>query len=474
MRSLTGGGPEVAEQRGTILVIDDNRDLATLLSQHLSSRGFTVSTAASGAAGLALAADLEPRLILLDLRLPDMTGLDVLGRLRTLLPAVAVVIITGYPEFSSALAAIKGRVVDYLCKPFRLGALDGALTRVFGAPEAATAGALARETRVRRAELRMVGTSGASLALRVLIRQLAVTGVRAALITGESGTGKELAARLLHADGPRAGGPFIAVNCSAVSESLFESEFFGHERGAFTGAIGSRRGFVQMADGGTLFLDEVGEIPLSSQAKLLRFLDDQCVMRVGGTQPIQVNVQIVAATNRDLRAMVAQGAFRSDLFFRLNVAPVELTPLRERRHDILPLAAFWLEEANARYGKRVPGFAPEAERVLESYGWPGNVRELRNLVERLVILSLGGSIAERDLPAELFAAAAAWAVAPPGAALSPAGAAGARSQRDATPSLSEASRAHILDVLARVNGNKTQAAKMLGISRQTLRSKLTT
>ncbi len=465
----------MAEHTGTILVIDDNRDLAKLLTQHLSSRGFTVATAASGAAGLALAADLEPRLILLDLRLPDMSGLDVLGRLRVLLPAAEVVIITAFPEFSSALAAIKGRVVDYLCKPFRLGALDGALMRVFGAAEIGGTERPVREARAGRAALRMVGTSDASLALRVLIRQLAVTGVRAVLITGESGTGKELAARLLHADGQRVDGPFIAVNCSAVSETLFESEFFGHERGAFTGAVATRRGFVQMADSGTLFLDEVGEIPLSCQAKLLRFLDDQTLMRVGGGQSIQVDVQIVAATNRDLRAMVAQGAFRSDLFFRLYVAPIELTPLRERPRDILPLAAFCLDEANARYGKRVPGFTPEAERLLESSRWPGNVRELRNLVERLVILSMGAPIEARDLPAELFADAVVSALGSHVAAMSAAGgASAARSRREVTTSLSEANRAHILEVLARVNGNKTQAAKMLGISRQTLRSKLTT
>src|SRR3990172_4596532 len=442
-RFLSGGGSGVAEHTGTILVIDDNRDLAKLLTQHLSSRGFTVATAASGAAGLALAADLEPRLILLDLRLPDMSGLDVLNRLRGLLPAAEVVIITAFPEFSSALAAIKGRVVDYLCKPFRLGALDGALTRVFGAAGRGGRGRPVRGARAERAALRMVGTSDASLALRVLIRQLAVTGVRAVLITGESGTGKDLAARLLHADGQRADGPFIAVNCSAVSETLFESEFFGHERGAFTGAVATRRGFVQMADSGTLFLDEVGEIPLSCQAKLLRFLHPPTLMRVGGGQSIQVDVQIVAATNRDLRAMVAQGAFRSDLFFRLNVAPIELTPLRERPQDILPLAAFCLDEANARYGKRVPGFTPEAERLIESYRWPGNVRELRNLVERLVILSMGAPIEERDLPADLFADAVVSALGSHVAAMSAAGAAPARSRPEVTTPLPEANPAPI-------------------------------
>jgi DNA-binding NtrC family response regulator len=257
----------------------------------------------------------------------------------------------------------------------------------------------------------------------------------------------------------------VEVNCSAVSESLFESEFFGHEKGAFTGAVGARRGLAELADGGTLFLDEVADIPLSCQPKLLRFLEDQTFLRVGGGRKLKVDVRIVAATNRDLRAMVEQWTFRQDLYFRLNVVPIVIPPLRERREDIVPLAAYWLAEANARYGKGVAGFTPEAEALLESHQWPGNVRELRNLVERLVILCPGERIDHTQFPAEYSSG-------------SPSPAPMVTSMAVASPerpheTLEELERAHIRSVLAHVDGNKTKAAEILGISRQTLRTKIT-
>jgi DNA-binding NtrC family response regulator len=246
----------------------------------------------------------------------------------------------------------------------------------------------------------MIGASETSIALRAMISQLAASGIRAALITGESGTGKELAAGLLHAEGPRRDAPFIEVNCSAITETLFESELFGHERGAFTGAVGSRRGLAEMADGGTLFLDEIGDMPLSCQAKLLRFLDDQTFLRVGGTRKVRVNTQIVAATNRDLKAMVAEGTFRGDLYYRLLVAPIALTPLRARPDDILPLAGHWLRRISAQHGNRVRGFTPEAEQRLLAYAWPGNVREMRNLIERLVICAPAISSERSSFPGD--------------------------------------------------------------------------
>jgi DNA-binding NtrC family response regulator len=323
---------------------------------------------------------------------------------------------------------------------------------VFGDVQAAPAGEATAETGTGS---EMVGISPATQRVRALIRRLAESGVRTALITGESGTGKDLAARLFHAGSSRRRGPFVEVNCSAVTESLFESEFFGHERGAFTGAVSVRRGLAELADGGTLFLDEIAEIPLSSQPKLLRFLEDQSFYRIGGSRKIKVDLQIVAATNRDLRAMVEQWAFRADLYFRLNVVPVVLPPLRERVEDILPLATYWLAEANARYGKRLRGFTPEAEIALLTCPWPGNVRELRNLVERLVILGNDGDIGLAQLPAEYR----------------PAGGSADEALTRAT-SLEELERAHIQRVLTRVDGNKTKAAEILGISRQTLRTKL--
>ena len=434
-----------------ILVVDDSREFADVLARDLTRRGHVVRSAHSADAALRLAAQDPPRLVFLDLRLGDVSGLDVLDGLHAAAPAADVVIVTAHPEFSTAQAAIRGRVLDYLCKPFSFSELDPILDKVF--PEGSVS--LDPATSRPQAGVEMIGSSRATHQVRALVTRLAESGVRAALITGESGTGKDLAARLFHASGSRRAGPFIEVNCSAITESLFESEFFGHERGAFTGAVSARRGLAEMADGGTLFLDEVAEIPLPSQPKLLRFLEDQSFYRVGGNRKMKVDVRIVAATNRDLRAMVEQWTFRPDLYFRLNVVPIVLPPLRERVEDILPLAAFWLAEANTQYGRRISGLAAEAEMALLAYPWPGNVRELRNLIERLVILCPGDSIDLAQLPPEYCPA--------PGSA---------DDQLTRVTTLQELERAHIQRVLDRVDGNKTKAAEILGISRQTLRTKL--
>ncbi len=435
----------------SVLVIDDNREFCEMLCAELRRRGYAGRAAYSGAAGLACVRESPPRLVVLDLHLVDMSGMDVLTQIRRLAPSAEVVIATAFPELSSALAAIKQKAVDYLCKPFPFDELEAILRRVLPrTAEAPRAGEA-------KGSLEMVGASTATKDLESLIRRLAETGVRAALITGESGTGKDLAARLFHAHSRRRGGPFLEVNCSAIAETLFEAELFGHEKGAFTGAVGARRGLVDMADGGTLFLDEVAEIPLACQPKLLRFLEDQTFIRVGGGRKTKVDVQIIAATNRDLKTMVEQWAFRTDLYFRLNVVPIVIPPLRERREDIPPLLRFWLADANERYDKAVEGFTDEVEAILMDHAWPGNVRELRNLVERLVILAPGRRIAKAELPAEYLAA-------PPAAP-----------QGDPTPggdSLENFERAHIRKVLAGVDGNKTRAAEILGISRHTLRMKL--
>ena len=455
-----------------IAIVDDNLAFADILCEELTRRGFWARATHTGADGLALVAREAPRLVLLDLRLPDMNGLEVLVQIRRASPDAHVAIVTGFPHLSSALAAIKGQVTDYLCKPFPLSELDGVLGRVFGRP---AFGAVA-EPATAGGAIEMVGTSEASLALRAIIRRLAAGGLRAVLITGESGTGKELVAGLLHAESARRDGPFIEVNCSAISETLFESELFGHERGAFTGAVGARRGLAEVADGGTLFLDEVGELPVGSQAKLLRFLDDQTFLRVGGTRKIRVDARIVAATNRDLMTMVSTGAFRGDLYYRLNVAPIALIPLRARPDDILPLAEYWLQRTCAEHGSRLIRLTPEVEELFLAYSWPGNVRELRNVVERMVALCPGDHITAGQLPLEMMgpavdadpapSAVVAAAHRPPQRALGPA------AYGEDTPSLNELGHAHIRRVLAKVNGNKTRAAEILGISRQTLRSRL--
>jgi DNA-binding NtrC family response regulator len=438
----------------SVLVIDDNREYCEMLCSEMRRRGYAARAAYSGAAGLASAMEAPPSLVILDLNLIDMSGMDVLSQLRRIAPNAEVVIATAFPELSSALGAIKQKAIDYLCKPFSFDELDTILRRVFTrAPEPPRTAE--PKAAVRLPE--MVGASVATQELKSLLGRIAETGVRAALITGESGTGKDLAARLFHAQSRRRNGPFIEVNCSAITETLFESEMFGHEKGAFTGALSARRGLVEMADGGTLFLDEVAEIPLASQPKLLRFLEDQSFIRVGSSRKTSVDVQIIAATNRDLRAMVEQWTFRADLYFRLNVVPVVLPALRERPEDIAPLLRFWLAEANQRYGKGVEGFTEDAEAVLMRHPWPGNVRELRNLVERLVILARGRHITRADLPAEYLATPAAAATTEP----EPQG-----------ESLEHFERQHIRKVLARVDGNKTRAAEILGISRHTLRLKL--
>jgi DNA-binding NtrC family response regulator len=463
----------------TTVIIDDNRELAQILAAELVRRGHTVHCAHSGQDGLALLERTATDLIFLDLRLPDMDGTEVLEPARSLRPEAEVVIMTAYPHLSSALAAIRGRVVDYLCKPFTFDELTPVLQRALLNRSRHLHLVRAKEQGSTPRDIEMIGVSEPSRALRSMISQLAASGVRAALVTGESGTGKELAAGLLHLEGPRRDGPFVEVNCSAITESLFESELFGHERGAFTGAIGARRGLAEMADGGTLFLDEIGEMPLACQAKLLRFLDDQTFLRVGGSKKIRVNTQIVAATNRDLKAMVAEGTFRADLYYRLLVAPVTISPLRTRPEDILPLTAHWLGRISAQRGGRVMGFTPEAEQRLLAYEWPGNVREMRNLIERLVILCPGELIGEEQLPLEFFPSAPAPS---PDASFvgqmetarsdGDAGEEPAAAAEDAPTSLDEVGHAHIRMVLQKMKGNKTKAAEALGISRQTLRSRL--
>ena len=461
----------------TTVIIDDNRELAQILSAELVRRGHTVHCAHTGQDGLALIERTTVDLIFLDLRLPDMDGTEVLEPARSLRPEAEVVIMTAYPHLSSALAAIRGRVVDYLCKPFTFDELTPVLQRALLNRSRHLQVVRDKEAGSAPRDIEMVGVSEAAKALRSLISQLAASGVRAALVTGESGTGKELAAGLLHVEGPRRNGPFIEVNCSAITEGLFESELFGHERGAITGAIGARRGLAEMADGGTLFLDEIGEMPLACQAKLLRFLDDQSFLRVGGSKKIRVNAQIVAATNRDLKAMVAEATFRGDLYYRLLVAPVAISPLRSRPEDILPVAAHWLTRISAQRGGRVKGFTTEAEQRLLAYDWPGNVREMRNLIERLVILCPGDRIGEEQLPLEFFPTAPASSpdasfVGEMETARSEGDATKAAAVEGAPTSLHEIGHAHIRMVLQKMKGNKTKAAEALGISRQTLRSRL--
>src|SRR5947208_459257 len=371
-----------------VLVVDDERNIRALVARVLGQDQVEVQGAATGKEGLQMADEVSPDLVLLDLRLPDMDGMDVLRALRTRYPEVAVIIITGFGQIQSAVEAIKVGATDYLEKPFEhVEKLKLAVGRALD------------EVRAKREIRRLhglqekqygvdqiIGDSEPTRSLRDLIRKVARSEAQTILILGDSGTGKELVARGLHYAGTRRDFPFMEVNCAAITETLFESELFGHEKGAFTDAKSAKKGLMELADRGTLFLDEVSEMPLASQAKLLRCLQERTLKRVGGTRDLKVEVRVITATNRSLEVMVKEGKFREDLFYRLNVIPLTIPPLRDRREDILPLARHFLTDANSTFHKAVKRLATETETLLLAYAWPGNVRELKNLIERLVIL----------------------------------------------------------------------------------------
>jgi DNA-binding NtrC family response regulator len=442
-----------------ILVVDDERNIRTLVSRVLAQDPIEVHGAGTGKDGLQMADEVDPDVVLLDLRLPDMDGMDVLRTLKSRYPHVAVIIITGYGQIQSAVEAIKSGAADYLEKPFEhLEKLKLAVTRALEEVRAKREvrrlhGLQEKQYRVDQ----LIGESESTRALRDLIGKLARSEAQTILVHGESGTGKELVACGLHYESARRDFPFMEVNCAAITETLFESELFGHEKGAFTDAKSAKKGLMELADRGTLLLDEVSEMSLNMQAKFLRCLQERVVRRVGGTRDIRVDVRIVAATNRPLETRVKDGHFREDLFYRLNVIPIYIPPLRERREDIMPLARHFLREVALRSHKSIQGFTPEAERMMLAYAWPGNVRELRNLIERLVILGTSEQIEPQHLPVQFSGHAD---VVPH------------RESPQEFRTLAEVERAYINQVMQRVEANKSKAAKILGISRQTLRKKL--
>jgi len=452
--------------RPLLLVVDDEPPILKVIERVATRAGYDVVSCTSGAQALRALLRRPADLAMVDLRMPDVNGLDLLRQIRALVPGCEVILMTGYAAVDSAVEAIKLGAREYLTKPFdldRLRALFGdirdELTR--------RAQVVELESQVAR-QLEFCGMIGRSPAMQEvfsLIQRLA-RHARVVLVSGETGTGKELAARAFHRVGPRANRPFVTINCSAVVDTLFESELFGHVRGAFTGAIESKPGLFEAAQGGTLFLDEIGELPLSVQAKLLRAIEHGEVQRVGSLQPRRVDVAVIAATNRDLRAEVAGGRFRGDLFYRLNVVDVTLPPLRERREDVPYLTAAFMRECAARMRKPLAGLTPAAERLLLAARWDGNVRELKNAIERACMLTEGTQISDREL-------AGAWG--PDGHALA------ARSRPVDVPvtpaarpsiALGDVEREHIVDVLQEVEGNRMAAARLLGISRRALYRRL--
>ena len=441
----------------TILVADDDATHREVLRTLLEEWGYAVREAVDGEHAVALCRKQPFDLVLMDVRMPKKSGLEALKEIKVHNPAVPVLIMTAFSEVAAAVEAIKSGAYDYLTKPLDFEKLKVVLRNVFAhvglIRENAT---LSRSLAATEAQTGMVGRSESMRALWEMVRTIAPTDATV-LITGESGTGKELVAKAVHAASRRARGPFVAVNCAALTESLLASELFGHEKGAFTGADKNHEGHFLKADGGTIFLDEIGEMPLSMQVKLLRVIQEREVLSVGGNKAVPVDVRIIAATNRDLAKEVAAGTFRQDLYYRLNVVTLALPPLRERADDIPLLAQHFMARFADKNNKNIKGFTPGAMDRLVRYAWPGNVRELENVIERASILLLGEHISERELP-ERFAASQ-------GDALTDA-------LTTDCPTLEDVERAVILKTLKRFGGNKTEAAKALGITRKTLHAKL--
>ncbi len=444
-----------------ILIVDDDAGLRRSVGLILGDAGYEVVTASDGEEGLASAQEHKPDLVLCDVRMPKLDGLEFLDRHRRLGLESLVLIMTAYGSLDLAVQAMKRGAYDYIPKPF--GA-DEVLLTVRKAEERER---LRREVGRLREEVRAEVRFGEVVARApAMTRALEVARKVArhdspVLITGASGTGKELVARLIHREGERASGPFVPVNCGAVPEALLESEFFGVVRGAFTGADRDRAGLFEAADGGTLFLDEVAELPVQLQVKLLRALQEREVRRLGGTASTPVNVRVLAATNRDLRAAVQSGAFREDLYYRLAVVPIHLPSLAERSEEIPELAHHLLERHARRLGVRVSGIEPEAMEILLAYPWPGNIRELENVLERALVLTEGSRLAAADLPE---------AVRVP----SPGGASGRFRDDDLSVKrqTAELERFLIQRALERTGGNRTAAAGLLELSPRALRYKI--
>jgi len=451
--------------RPLLLVVDDDAPVLKIVERLASKSGFDVVTCGGGTEAMRLLVRRPADLAMVDLRMPDVNGLDLLRQIRAAVPGCEVILMTGHAAVDSAVEAIKLGAREYLTKPFDFERLRKVLvdTRVEIERRAQV---IALEHEVAR-QLEFCGMLGRSPAMQEvfsLIQRLA-PHAKVVLISGETGTGKELAARAFHQTGPRHGKPFVTINCSAVVDTLFESELFGHVRGAFTGAVESKPGVFEAVQGGTLFLDEIGELPLSVQAKLLRALEYGEVQRVGSLTPKKVDVAVIAATNRDLRSEVAAGRFRGDLFYRLNVVELTLPPLRDRREDVPYLTAAFMNDCARRIRKTLNGITPAAERMLLTAHWDGNVRELKNAIERACMLAEGTIISEREL----------------GGALSPAAQAAARLRLsdvagprpvDRIAGLEQVEREHIIEVLRQVNGNRMAAARVLGISRRALYRRL--
>jgi two-component system, NtrC family, response regulator AtoC len=449
--------------RPSILIVDDDEVIQETLFDVLKKRGYDIFLAGSGKEALETIKKNIIDLVLLDMRLPDVDGLDVLKKVKELDSEILVIMMTAYSDIQTAVAAMKSGAYHYINKPFELDELKLLIEKGLETKRLINeVRRLHHQQKDQSQNYHIHGTSPQIQYVLELIGMISKTQKTSVLIQGESGTGKELAANAIHYHSKRSDRPLMKINCSAIPDTLLEAELFGYEKGAFTDAKNTKKGLFELADGGTVFLDEIGDMKPLLQSKILRFLETQTFMRVGGEREIKVDVRIIAATNRNLETLVKEGTFRNDLYYRLKVMVVEMPPLRERPEDILLISGLFVEENNREHAKNIKGFTDEAKRLMTQYHWPGNVRELKNVIERAMILTGQEWIAQDKLPFEM------------------------REREESTHppqetdgfgnqdgfSLEQVEKIHIARILNRFEGNKSKASKLLGISRATLREKI--
>ena len=444
-------------EKASILIVEDEPKMRRLLELHLGEEGFIAHSAADAESGLQLLNREKVDLVVTDFRLPGMSGLEFLQAVKRVNARLPVVVMTAYGTVESAVEAMKIGASDYVLKPFSLAELVLVIRKELEAHQLREENRTLREALGQRYEYdNLVAHSEKMQGVLALVERVAPTNATV-LLGGESGVGKDLIARAIHEHSHRASGPFIKINSTAIPENLLESELFGYEKGAFSGATSSKPGKFELADKGTLFLDEIGDVPPAIQVKLLRVLQDREFERLGGTKTLKVDVRLIAATNRDLRAALEEGTFREDLYYRLNVVAIDIPPLREHKEDLPALANFFLERLARRSGKPIQSITPQAMKLLMDFHWPGNVRELENVIERAVTLSGGTTLDVADIHLDSATAPAAAGPAP----VLPAG-----------MTLDQWEEETIREALRRANGNKSQAARSLGLSRNALRYRL--
>ena len=447
-------------EKHTILVVDDESAQRLILSGHLKQKGFKVLEAASGNDALSIVNEKLIDIIITDFKMPDLTGLDLLKKVKTSNPEISIIMITAFGTIETAVEAMKEGAYDYLTKPIDLDELDLVIKKILERQQLLSENRMLKEQLVEKYNLSGIVSNSKKMegVLNVAIR--AADSKASILIRGESGTGKEILAKAIHFASPRSDKPFIAVSCAALNENLLESELFGHEKGAFTGADKQRRGRFELADEGTLFLDEVGDLPISTQIKLLRVLQEEQFERVGGSETLSVDVRIIAATNRNIEQLINDGKFREDLFYRINVVTIEIPPLKERKEDILPLIGFFIDKFIKDTNKEKAEFSKEALDVLNRYNYPGNIRELENIVHHSIVLSRNEIISTDDLPLGIKNRKSEKQLQKPSDTLT-------------LPEQVETfEKKMIIEALHESNNNQSKAAKALGISEGNLRYKL--